>query len=64
MPNVVGKSLAAAKKAIKRAHCAVGKIRHAQLVDDRRRHASSSESPKARTHVDYKAKVALVVSTG
>jgi hypothetical protein len=60
VPNVVGKTLAAAKKAIKRANCAVGKVRHVHPTK-----ASSgrvvSQSPKAKTNVDYGTKVALKV---
>jgi len=62
VPNVVGKSLRAAKKAITRAHCAVGKISHkssakpAGLV--------VSETPKSGMNGDYGTKVAVVVSKG
>jgi hypothetical protein len=63
VPNVVGKRLAAARKALGTAHCAVGKIVHAAS----RRVAKGkviSEKPKAHTHVDYGTKVRLVVSEG
>jgi len=63
VPSVVGKSLAAAKKAIKKAHCAVGKIRYVHPTK-----ASAgrvvSESPKAKTKVDYGTKVSLKVGGG
>ncbi len=63
VPKVTGKTLTTAKKAITRAHCAVGKIRQA---------ASSTipsgvvvaENPAAGTHVDYGTKVDLIVSKG
>ena len=63
VPSVVGKSLAAAKKALARAHCAVGRIKHvhsAKVPAGR----VVSERPKAKTHVDYGTKVSLVVSKG
>ena len=62
VPNVVGKSLSAAKAAITHAHCAVGKISHkasgvpAGLV--------VSQKPAKGTNVDYGTKVNLVVSNG
>jgi hypothetical protein len=63
VPQVVGKTLGAAKKAIVRANCTVGKIRYA---------ASSTiakgvvvdQTPEAHTKVDYATKVALVVIKG
>ena len=63
VPNVVGKTLRAAKKAILHAHCAVGKISH-----DHSATAAAgtviTEKPKAGSKVDYGSKVALVVSKG
>lgn len=61
VPNVVGKSLRAAKKAITHAHCAVGKIAHAHSATVPRGHVVA-EKPKAKTTVDYGTKVSLVVS--
>jgi len=63
VPNVAGKTLAAAKKAITHAHCMVGKISHASSTTIAAGHVISSK-PKAKTHVDYATKVALVVSKG
>jgi hypothetical protein len=63
VPNVTGKSLAAAKKAVRHANCAVGKISHENSATVASGHVISSK-PKAKTHLDYHAKVALVVSTG
>jgi hypothetical protein len=63
VPNVTGKSLAAAKSAIRHANCAVGKISHETSATVSAGHVISSK-PKAKTHVDYHAKVALVVNTG
>lgn len=63
VPNVKGKSLAAAKTAIKKAHCTVGKITH---VPSTRVPSGDvvSQSPKAGTNVDYGTKVSLKVSMG
>lgn len=63
VPDVVGKSLRAAKKAITRAHCAVGKVSRASSTAVASGHVISSK-PKAKTHVDYGSKVSLVVSSG
>jgi hypothetical protein len=63
VPNVIGKGLAAAERAIKRANCTVGKITTARSSTI----ASGTvlvESPKAGTNIDYHAKVALIVSKG
>lgn len=63
VPNVVGKSLAAARKAITAAHCAVGRVTH---VHSTAAPAGSvvSQKPKAKTKVDFGTKVALTVSRG
>jgi len=63
VPQVAGKSLAAAKKAITHAHCTVGKISHASSTAVAAGDVISSK-PKAKTHVDYHAKVSLIVSGG
>ncbi|HUZ14575.1 MAG TPA: PASTA domain-containing protein [Gaiellaceae bacterium] len=63
VPKVIGKSLAAAKKAIRSAHCAVGKITRAQSTTIPAGRVVF-ERPKAKTHVDYGTKVSLVVSKG
>jgi PASTA domain len=63
VPNVVGKSLAVAKRAIKKAHCAVGKITHVQSTTIPASRVVF-EQPSAKTHVDYGTKVRLGVSVG
>jgi hypothetical protein len=63
VPNVVGKRLAAAKKAIVRAGCAVGKITRVRSARVRAGRVIS-ERPKASTHVTRGTKVRLVVSKG
>ena len=63
VPNVVGKTLRAAKKALLHAHCAVGKISHAHSTKVAAGNVVS-ENPKAGSNIDYGAKVALVVSKG
>jgi hypothetical protein len=62
VPNVVGKSLTAAKTAITRAHCAVGRVSHKASAQP----AGSviSETPQGGANVDYRSKVGLVVSKG
>jgi hypothetical protein len=62
VPSVVGKKLAPAKKAITKAHCAVGKVTHvasAAPAGD-----VVTQSPPAGTHVDYRTKVKVKVSNG
>ena len=63
VPNVVGKSLKAAKKAIAHAGCAVGKITHVHSAKVPAGHVVS-ERPKAKTHADYGTAVNLVISKG
>ena len=60
VPNVKGKTLAAAKKTIKRNHCGVGKITKAKS-SLKNKGRVIWESPKARTHLEHGAKVALKV---
>ena len=63
VPNVKGKTLSAAKRALKAHFCSAGKIKHA---------SSSrvpvgrviSESPKAGTHLKHNGRVNLTVSKG
>ncbi len=62
VPNVVGKTLAAAKKAIAKAHCVVGEVTHVHSAKPKG--TVVSESPKAKTHVDYGTHVDLKVSKG
>jgi hypothetical protein len=63
VPNVKGKKLAAAEKAITGAHCAVGKLKKA-----RSKHVKKgsviSQSPGAGTSLSAGSKVGLVISKG
>ncbi len=61
VPNVAGKTLAAAKKAITRAGCTVGTISYVHSSKVAAGHVVS-EKPKAKSHVDYGTRIALVVS--
>jgi hypothetical protein len=63
VPKVAGKTLAAAKKAITHAGCAVGKISHAHSAKVGTGRVIS-EKPKAGSHVAYHARVSLLVSEG
>jgi hypothetical protein len=62
IPNVVGKSLKASKKALTHAHCAVGKISH--KTSAKPAGVVLSEKPASGTNVDYGTKARLVVSSG
>jgi PASTA domain/Divergent InlB B-repeat domain len=62
VPNVVGKSLRAAKRAIRKALCSVGKVRKA--ASSRRKGLVVSQSPKRDRRLKQHAKVSLVVSKG
>src|SRR4029079_9860626 len=55
VPHVRGQTLAAAKSAIRHAHCAVGRISHKSSTAVASGHVISSK-PRARAHVDYHAK--------
>lgn len=63
VPNVKGKTLTAAKAAIKHGHCAVGKIRHAHSNKVKTGRVIS-QSPAAKKHLKNGAKVNLVISSG
>ena len=63
VPNVRGKTLAVAKKAIVRAKCAVGSIRHARSRTVKRGRVIS-QAPPPRTSLGGAARVNLVVSRG
>jgi chitinase len=63
VPKLVGKSLAAAKRALKQKHCRVGKVSHAYS----RKHKKgtvSSQSRRAGKVLARNAKVDVVVSRG
>ena len=62
VPNVVGKSLKAAKLAIRRRLCSVGKVTQAPSTLAKGRIVS--QRPKHGTRLKQHAKVALVVSSG
>jgi DNA-binding beta-propeller fold protein YncE len=63
VPKVKGKGLAAAKKAIKRRGCSVGKIRYAFSISVKKGHVLS-QRPGPGTHRKRGARVDLVVSKG
>jgi hypothetical protein len=62
VPRVTGKSLARARKSMRRAHCAVGRVRRVRSRRPRGRVISQSLKPGARK--DVGTKVNLVVSRG
>jgi hypothetical protein len=63
VPKVTGKTLAAAKKALRHANCIVGKVTQAHSSTVAQGTVISSK-PKAGTHLDYHATVNLVISEG
>src|SRR5581483_5317045 len=63
VPNVKGKTLSAAKRALKAHFCRAGKIRHASSTKVRKGHVSS-QKPKAGRHLKHNGKVTLTVSSG
>ena len=63
VPNVKGKTLAAAKKAIVRAHCTLGKVRLAYSAKVKRGRVLA-ERPVPRTRLRSGGKVNVVVSRG
>jgi hypothetical protein len=63
VPKVKGKTLAAAKKAVVRAHCAVGKVSKAFSAKVKKGRVVS-QKPKPGTKRSPGAKVSLVVSKG
>ena len=63
VPRLKGKTVAAAKRAIRRAHCRVGRVRYARSSRAKKgRVVSQSPRPGARKAI--RAKVNLVVSKG
>lgn len=62
VPRVKGKAVAAARRAIRRAHCSVGRVRYARSRRAKGRVISQSPRPGARKAI--RAKVNLVVSRG
>jgi serine/threonine-protein kinase len=63
VPNVKGKSLKAARKAIAAHHCSVGKIGHSFSKKVKKGHVIS-QKPKPGSRLSHGAKVELVVSKG
>ena len=63
VPNVEGKTLAAAKRALKARFCSAGRIRHAfsSKVSEGR---VISQNPRAGTRLKHRGKVSLTVSKG
>lgn len=62
VPNVRGKTLPAARKALKKAHCGVGRVRRAHSKVSAGR--VIRQSPKPRAKLKRNAKVSLIVSRG
>jgi hypothetical protein len=63
VPNVKGKTLSAAKRALRAHFCRAGKISHA-FSSKVRTGRVISQKPKAKTHLRHDGKVSLVVSKG
>jgi large repetitive protein len=63
VPNVKGKTLAAAKRALKAHSCSAGKIKHAASSRVRAGRVIS-QNPKAGTHLRHNGRVSLTVSKG
>jgi hypothetical protein len=63
VPKLKGKKLKAAKHALKKANCSVGKITHKHSSSVKKGHVISSK-PKRGKHLPHGAKVKLVVSSG
>jgi hypothetical protein len=63
VPKVKGKTLSAAKRAIKAHHCSAGRVRHAASRKVKKGHVIS-QKPKPGSRLKHGAKVNLVVSKG
>ena len=63
VPNVRGKSLSAAKRALKTHFCSAGKIKHAASGKVRKGHVIA-QHPKPGSHLRHGGKVSLTVSDG
>jgi hypothetical protein len=63
VPKVVGKTLAAAKSALKRAHCATGKVSYAYSSKTKKGHVSAQSRRPGRV-LPKGTKVSLIVSRG
>ena len=62
VPKLKGKTLRAAKRALKKAHCGLGKVGHKHSSHVRKGHVIGS-SPKAGSHRKRGARVSLSVSS-
>jgi eukaryotic-like serine/threonine-protein kinase len=62
VPNLVGKTLAAAKVAIKKAFCSVGNVK--TVASSRAKGQVLSQKPKHGKRLKHHAKISLVVSKG
>jgi hypothetical protein len=63
VPNVVGKTLKAAKRALKRAYCSAGKVKLVASAKVKKGHVISQQ-PKRGKRLKQHAKIRLVLSTG
>ena len=63
VPNVVGKTLKAARRVLARAYCSVGKVATAASSRVKKGHVVS-QKPKRGKRLKARARIALVVSTG
>ena len=63
MPRVKGMKLPAAEKALRRAHCKVGKVKHVSSRKTRRGRVMST-TPHAGRQLRAGSKVELIVSKG
>jgi hypothetical protein len=62
VPRLAGKKLAAARRAVRRSHCSVGRVRYAR--SRRARGRVVSQSPRAGARKPVGTKVSIVVSRG
>ena len=63
VPKLKGRSLTAAKQAIRRAHCGIGRIRRAASHTVEKNHVIS-QKPKPNSRLKQGAKITLLVSKG
>jgi hypothetical protein len=63
VPRIMGKTAAAARKAIRRSGCATGKVRRS-YSNSVRRGRVISQTPRPGVHLRYRAKVTFVLSRG
>jgi beta-lactam-binding protein with PASTA domain len=63
VPNVVGKTLSATRRALARRHCRLGRVGHAFSIK-RKKGLVISQKPRAGSRRAKGAKVSVVVSKG